>query len=113
MEQSRARKNKREQRRVKVLRNAFTVLKELLPNDSDLRTKIEILTNAAEYIVFLKQTVRNLQTQLKEEPTEHPRSSCRYAQVVTNINVLLNTNANASLKVWIDGAIGKQSGNCK
>lgn len=86
MEQSRVRKNKREQRRVKVLRNAFTVLKELLPNNSDLSTKIEILTNAAEYIVFLKQTVRNLQTQLKEEPTEHPRSSCRYAQVIL-INV--------------------------
>ena len=81
MDQSRARKNKREQRRVKILRNAFTVLKELLPNNSDLRTKIEILTSASEYIVVLNQKVRNLQSLLKEEPTEHPRSSCRYAQV--------------------------------
>lgn len=34
-------------------------------------------------------------------------------QVVTNINLSLNTNANASLKEWIDSVTGKQSDNCK
>ena len=81
MEQSRERRNKRERVRVKMLRDAFKVLKELLPNKTDVTTKIEILRSAAEYVEFLEQKVDNLQRELKEEPAYCPRSSCRYAQV--------------------------------
>lgn len=84
MDQSRVEKNKREQNRVRMLRGAFQQLKELLPNNDNVKTQAEILGSASEYIKYLELKVQKIEER-KARATAvdnyQARPSCRYAMV--------------------------------
>lgn len=83
----RATKNKREKRRVELLRGEFESLKDLLPNREDIKNKSQILWSAKEYIVYLQHRIDELESDLTvpKEETEQERPSCRYSKVCSSV----------------------------
>lgn len=92
MDQSRIEKNKREQNRVQMLRGAFQQLKELLPNNDNVKTKAEILGSAREYIKYLELRVQKIEERKARATAPdnyQARPSCRYAMVCLYCPVML------------------------
>lgn len=83
METRRIKKNKREQKRVKLLHNAFKELQELLPSPNYQKTactKVQILKDASMYIRFLKQNVEEKRTEDSSDNFQ-VRPSCVFSKV--------------------------------
>ena len=87
MERRRIQKNKREQKRVKLLRNAFQELRELLPNyqTETASTKIQIVKDASVYIRYLKLRLQNAveEKRIQDDSSDNcqARPSCVFAKV--------------------------------
>ena len=83
MEMKRIQRNKREQKRVKLLNKAFQELQELLPNSNQKkpRTKKKILQDASMYIKHLEVTLHEKGTQDSSDSYQ-ARPSCAFAKPV-------------------------------
>jgi len=89
METKRIKKNKREQKRVKLLHNAFKELQELLPSPNYQKTactKAQILKDASMYIRFLKLKLQNVEEKRTEDSSDNfqVRPSCVFATEVSS-----------------------------
>ena len=86
MERRRIQKNKREQKRVKLLCKAFKELQELLPNCDQKKacTKTQILQDASVYIRYLKLKLQNVEEKRTEDSSDdcQARPSCIFANKV-------------------------------
>lgn len=78
-------RNLREQHRVKILRGAFQKLKEVLPNNENVKTKLEIVRGATEYIKYLELKVQNIKAREAATDSYQARPSCRFAKVFVSI----------------------------
>lgn len=85
MESRRIKKNKREQKRVQLLRKAFQKLQEVLPANYQKTacTKAQILKGASVYIRHLKLKLQNVEEKGTQDSPDNcqARPSCRYAKV--------------------------------
>ena len=85
MERRRIDKNKREQKRVKLLCKAFKELQELLPNSDQKKpcTKTQILEDASVYIRYLKLKLHNVEEKRIEDSFDNcqARPSCVFGKV--------------------------------
>ena len=89
METRRIKKNKREQKRVKLLHNAFKELQELLPSPNYQKTactRAQILKDASMYIRFMKLKLQNVEEKRTEDSSDtfQVRPSCVFATEVSS-----------------------------
>ena len=86
MERRRIEKNKRQQKRVQLLRKAFQELQEPLPNSDEkkARTKTQILEDASVYIRHLKLKLHNVEEKKTQDSSDscQARPSCAFAKPV-------------------------------
>jgi len=101
METKRIKKNKREQKRVKLLHNAFKELQELLPSPNYQKTactKAQILKDASMYIRFLKLKLQNVEEKRTEDSSDNfqVRPSCVFATEGQEVSYLTHPEQSQS-----------------
>jgi len=94
-ERMRIDRNKRERKRIELLRKAFQELQELLPPDYQKTacTKIRILKDASVYIRYLKLKLQNMEEKTNQDSSDNDnlaRPSCVFAKVRSFMEYILS-----------------------